>query len=146
MIARAVTAIIRAYFPWGHLTGTLGGCGSHTGCSVLLLLPQSPPGYDRPHRATKNHSAANERNIKHLQSDMDRGSQCFIHWETLPRWAFTARNKQPFHTTVSSQKKVLYVSSKIWRRIKLSQESPVMVSKGEWQFLFIFMCVPMLSD
>lgn len=32
-----------------------------------------PPGYDRPHRATKNHSAANERNIKHLQSDMDRG-------------------------------------------------------------------------
>ncbi|CAB1458733.1 unnamed protein product [Pleuronectes platessa] len=52
----------------------------------LSLLPHlyspvpdcaEPPGYDRPRRATKNHSAANERNIKHLQSDMDSGSQRF---------------------------------------------------------------------
>lgn len=46
----------------------------------MLLLPQNPPGYDRPRRATKNHSAANERNIKHPQSDTDCGSQ---RWESL---------------------------------------------------------------
>lgn len=59
---------------------------------VLYAIPApEPPGYDRPHRATKNHSAANERNIKHLQSDMDCGSQRLKRWESLPYWAFLGK-------------------------------------------------------
>lgn len=51
---------------------------------VLCTSPApEPPGYDHPHRATKNHSAANEPNTKHLQSDMHSGSQRFLRWESL---------------------------------------------------------------
>lgn len=79
---------------------------------VLYAIPApEPPGYDRPHRATKNHSAANERNIKHLQSDMDCGSQRLKRWESLPYWAFLGKGgvggvqiKQPFTKLSASLK------------------------------------------
>lgn len=59
----------------------------------MLLLPQSPQDMIVHAGATKNHSTANERNIKHLQSDMDCGSQS---WESLPPWTSTAENQTGF--------------------------------------------------
>lgn len=91
---------------------------------VLCASPApEPPGYDHPHRATKNHSAANEPNTKHLQSDMHSGSQRFLRWE----------GSAPLHS--ESNGPMLNRARPEILRIKSSKELPAIAVKV-WFYLF----------
>lgn len=76
MIAWAVTAIIRPIFHEVILQGRWAAV-VHTQGALCLLCPGSPQDTIIHTGATKNHSAANEPNVKHLQSDMHPSPQRF---------------------------------------------------------------------